>query len=189
MSLKTQAIRYMQIFGNMLFPSQETWGRVSQWPNGNDAYLQYAYPSILIACLSAFFGALLNSHEWNGLGIFGAVAYVGICEFLIVHTSVFAVRVLCQIFKIDADNSQIASFGVYAITPVYAVYMILPLLPDLFFLKFLYFVCIYTCYTDNSVIWIRRESPWGVFICGFLLSCMPFLIELLVKFLIPGIAP
>jgi hypothetical protein len=167
------------------------WKRLSeqQEKNNDDFYKSYLFPIIGIIALASFAGVIISTETFN---VQSALKKV-ILQVMIYGGSFYLVSFVLSNyifprFNLATDKLLAERFTGYSSSLIYTVVMILSLFPSFFFLNLFLLYTVYIIWVGAVEFLKIREAFIMKFVLftSILILLTPFLIDFLIKLLMPG---
>ena len=157
--------------------------------NNEDFYKNYLFPIIGIIALLSFIGIVIHGKGFDvQLALKTVLKNVMIYGGSFYFISFFLSEFIYPRFELEKDKISSELFVGYSSVLIYVVAMLKGLMPFLFFLDIFSIYSVYIIWTGASSFLALKEELWIKFtiFAGILILLTPYLLNLLINLLMPG---
>ena len=185
---------YKEIFNlvmALVFNPRKTWIDIKKEECENENFLsRFVYPLIGLITAAAFVGVLFTHKEFDvelalKSAIIASVAAFG--GFFI--SSYLLNDLVLPFFNIPKNLKYCQRYVGYASSLMFSLNILFMLLPEFFLLRIFVFYTFYMVWESIGVMWKVEENRRLAFVCILtaLITLMPWLVELVMAFCMPGL--
>lgn len=189
---KTSALTKKKLMArlvNLFVKTGTEWKNIAEEDReGKDVINNFTLPLMGFSTIAIFLGSLINNEGFD----FETAIKISFTSFLSIYLSVyvsmFLINAIKSFFQLPSDNSKTLIFIGYAYALYIVIELITGLIPEFFMLKILILYTIYIVWEGVVPIFnIKEEQRTGFsLICVAILLVIPFIIDKILFYLIPG---
>lgn len=180
----------VRLIVDLIFQPTDTWKRLSEKEMDHAVFMKkILYPMIILLTVTAFAGVLFTRKEFD----FELAIKSAILAFLTFYGGFYLAvyvlnEVLVKFLKLPKDIKLYARFVGFSSLLMYTIYILLKLIPQFFFLSIFYLYTVYIVWEGAGPYLKISENERLKFtvISTATILLVPFLIDLILLFLMPG---
>ena len=187
---------YKEIFNlvmALVFNPKKTWIDIRKEEDGkeNEKFLsRFVYPLIGLITAAAFVGVLFTHKEFDVELALKSAIIASVSAFGGFFISAYVLNdMVLPFFKLPKDLKYCQRYVGYASSLMFSLNIIFMLLPEFFLLRIFVFYTFYMVWESIGVMWKVDESKRlsFVFVLTALITLMPWVVELVMVFCMPGL--